>query len=114
MFFLDSLSFQFSSYFLADSIWLNQLEITEQMSFLNLNERSKFLKSPNYFEVEDSLALYLCQLVDRLDRGNVAPLTYVKSTIRDIVFNKRKIEFLKSFDNDILQDAIKFKKFEKY
>ena len=114
VFFLDSLSFQFSSYFLADSIWLNQLEITEQMSFLNLNERSKFLKSPNYFEVEDSLALYLYQLVDRLDRGNVAPLTYVKSTIRDIVFNKRKIEFLKSFDNDILQDAIKFKKFEKY
>ena len=25
--FLDSLSFQFSNYFLSDSIWLNQLEV---------------------------------------------------------------------------------------
>tara|TARA_A100001011_G_scaffold368901_1_gene423668 strand:+ start:1347 stop:2153 length:807 start_codon:yes stop_codon:yes gene_type:complete len=112
--FLDSLSFQFSNYFLADSLWLNQVEIVKQLNFLNLKERSRFLKSPNYFEVEDSLALYLCQLVDRLDRGNVAPFTYVENTIRDIVFNKRKIEFLRSFDNDILQDAIKIKKFEKY
>ena len=112
--FLDSLSFQFSSYFLKDSIWFNQVEIREQLSFLNIKERSRFLKSPNYYEVEDSLALYLYQLVDRLDRGNIAPYTYVQNTIRDIVFNKRKIEFLRSFDNDILQDAIKFKKFEKY
>ena len=112
--FLDSLSFQFSNYFLADSLWLNQVEIVKQLNFLNLNERSRFLKSPNYFEIEDSLALYLCQLVDRLDRGNVAPFTYVENTIRDIVLNKRKIEFLRSFDTDILQDAIKIKKFEKY
>ena len=112
--FLDSLSFQFSSYFLKDSIWFNQVEIREQLSLLNIKERRRFLKSPNYYEVEDSLALYLYQLVDRLDRGNIAPHTYVQNTIRDIVFNKRKIEFLRSFDNDILQDAIKIKKFEKY
>ena len=112
--FLDSLSFQFSNFFLSDSIWLNEVEIRDQLFFLDELQQDRFLKTPNYYEVKDSLALYLLTLVDRLDRGNIAPLSYVENTIKDIVFNKRKIEFLRSFDNDILQDAIKTKKFETY
>jgi hypothetical protein len=112
--FLDSLSFQFSNYFLSDSVWLNEIEIRDQLYFLEERQQDRFLKTPNYYEVKDSLALYLLALVDRLDRGNIAPLSYVESTIKDIVFNKKKIEFLRSFDNDILQDAIKTKKFETY
>ena len=112
--FLDSLSFQFSNYFISDSIWLNQVEVRDQLHYIDAQKQKRLLKSPDYYEVKDSLALYLFQLVDRLDRGNVAPISYVENTIRDIVFNQRKLEFLRSFDNDILQDAIKTKKFEKY
>ena len=112
--FLDSLSFQFSNYFLSDSIWLNQIEVRDQLHYIDNQQQERLLKSPDYYEVKDSLALYLFQLVDRLDRGNVAPKTYVEHTIRDIVFNQRKLKFLRSFDNDILQDAIRTKKFEKY
>lgn len=112
--FLDSLSFQFSNYFLSDSIWLNKVELREQLYHLSSQQQEQFLKSLDYFEVKDSLALYLFQLVERLDRGNVAPFSYVEKTIRDIVFNQRKLKFLRSFDNDVLQDAIKTKKFEKY
>ena len=112
--FLDSLSFQFSNYFISDSIWLNQVEIRDQLHYIDPQKQKRLLKSPDYYEVKDSLALYLFQLVDRLDRGNIAPISYVENTIRDIVFNQRKLEFLRSFDNDILQDAIKTKKFEKY
>jgi len=112
--FLDSLSFQFSNYFISDSIWLNQVDIRDQLHYIDPQKQKRLLKSPDYYEVKDSLALYLFQLVDRLDRGNIAPISYVENTIRDIVFNQRKLEFLRSFDNDILQDAIKTKKFEKY
>ena len=112
--FLDSLSFQFSNYFISDSIWLNQVEVRDQLHYIDPQKQKRLLKSPDYYEVKDSLVLYLFQLVDRLDRGNVAPISYVENTIRDIVFNQRKLEFLRSFDNDILQDAIKTKKFEKY
>jgi hypothetical protein len=112
--FLDSLSFQFSNYFLSDSIWLNQIEVRERLGHLDQQQQDRFLKSPNYFEVKDSLVLYLFQLAGRLDRGNVAPISYVENTISNIVFNQRKLEFLRSFDIDILQDAIKTKKFEKY
>ena len=112
--FLDSLSFQFSNYFISDSIWLNRIEVRDQLHYIDAQKQKLLLKSPDYHEVKDSLALYLFQLVDRLDRGNVAPVSYLENTIGDIVFNQRKLEFLRSFDNDILQDAIKTKKFEKY
>ena len=112
--FLDSLSFQFSNLFLADSIWLNQLGVLEKVSFLNNNNQRYYLKKQKYYEVKDSLDLYLFELVERLERNQIAPLPYIENTIRNIVFNKKKIEFLKAFDNDILQDAIKTKKFETY
>jgi hypothetical protein len=112
--FLDSLSFQFSNYFISDSIWLNQVEIRDQLHYIDPQKQKRLLKSPDYYEVKDSLVLYLFQLAGRLDRGNVAPISYVENTISNIVFNQRKLEFLRSFDIDILQDAIKTKKFEKY
>ena len=112
--FLDSLSFQFSSYFLSDTVWMNQIEVREQLNNLNQKQKELFLKSPNYYEVKDSLVIYLFQLAERLERGNIAPISYVENTIRDIVFNQKKLELLRSFDNDVLQDAIKTKKFERY
>ena len=71
-------------------------------------------KKPKLLEVKDSLVIYLFQLAERLERGNIAPISYVENTIRDILFNQKKLELLRSFDNDILQDAIKTRKFEKY
>ena len=112
--YLDSLSFQFSNYFLLDSVWFKESEIRNRLDFLNERQQNRFIKTPNYYEVKDSLVLYLLSLVEQLDPGNIAPLPYVEQTIKDLVSNKRKIEFLRSFDNDILQDAIKTKKFEKY
>jgi len=112
--YLDSLSFQFSNYFLLDSVWFKESEIRNRLDFLDERQQNRFIKTPNYYEVKDSLVLYLLSLVEQLDPGNIAPLPYVEQTIKDLVSNKRKIEFLRSFDNDILQDAIKTKKFEKY
>ena len=46
-----------------------------------------------------------------LPRNDVAPLEYVKPTIKQIVINKRKIELVKTLKKDITKDAIKNKKF---
>ena len=93
---------------------MNEIEVGEQLNNLNQKQKELFLKSPNYFEVKDSLVIYLFQLAERLERGNVAPISFVENTIRDILFNQKKLELLRSFDNDVLQDAIKSRKFEKY
>ncbi len=114
IYFLDSLSFQFSSYFLADTIWLNKFDVFEKVSFLNNENFDYYLKKQNYFEVKDSLDLYLFNVIERLGQDQIAPLPYIENTIKNIVFNKKKIDFIKDFDNGILKDAIKTKKFETY
>ena len=112
--FLDSLSFQFSNYFMADSIWMKKREIYDKVNLVKADNQEIYLKKTKYYEVKDTLELYLFQLVERLDRNEIAPLSYIESTIKNIVLNRRKIEFLRNFDNEILQDAIKTKKFETY
>ena len=72
------------------------------------------IRDRNYYEVKDSLDLYLFYIIQRLGKDQIAPLPYVENTIKNIVFNKKKIDFIKDFDDDILKDAIKTKKFETY
>ena len=42
------------------------------------------------------------------------PLEYIDNTIEKIIFNKRKLKFIKKFEKDIIQDAIKTNRFEIY
>jgi hypothetical protein len=64
--------------------------------------------------LEDSLEVYLVQINKTLKRGSTAPLEYVKPTIKQILTNKRKVEFIRNFDNEILQDALQKNEFEIY
>ena len=49
-----------------------------------------------------------------LSKNEKAPLSSVENRIRNIVFNQRKLDFLKKFDQEIINDAIQNKKFEIY
>jgi hypothetical protein len=52
------------------------------------------------------------QIKNVLNRGDTAPLSYVRPTINQIVVNKRKVDLLRQIESDITKDAIKNKKFE--
>nr|WP_321223312.1 peptidyl-prolyl cis-trans isomerase [uncultured Psychroserpens sp.] len=112
--FLDSISVQFKSYSLNDSIWIKASQITEKISVLNSENKKELLKKSNYVQLKDSLDLYLMQIEDVLSQNDLAPLEYVKPTIKQIVINKRKLELIKQLKKDITKDAIKNKQFEIY
>ena len=111
--FIDSLSFQFNNSFLNDSIWVTKKTLLQYAPFL-VSRDFLLLKKSKYFELEQSIQLYLFKIEDYLPVKEIAPLSYVENTIRNIVFNERKLEFLKNFNQGILNDAIKNKKFEIY
>ena len=46
--------------------------------------------------------------------NEIAPLAMVRNTVEKIVFNRKKLKFIKEFDQEILQDAIQTNKFEIY
>ncbi|XMO85614.1 peptidyl-prolyl cis-trans isomerase [Algibacter sp. AS12] len=111
---LDSISIQFKSYSLNDSIWIKLSQVIKKIPSVNSENRNQLLKKSNFVQLKDSLGVYLMQINDVLVRNDTAPLEYVKPTIDQIVINKRKLEFIRELEKDITKDAIKNKQFEIY
>ena len=111
---LDSISIQFKSYSLNDSIWIKVSQVLNKIPVITTENKSELLKKSNFIQLKDSLGVYLMQINDVLLRNSIAPLEYVKPTIDQIVINKRKLELIRELEKDITKDAIKNKQFEIY
>ncbi len=109
---LDSIAIQFKSYSLNDSIWVRLDQVISKIPVINTDNKKELLKKSNFIQLKDSLGLYLMQINEVLFRNDTAPLEYVMPTIKQIVLNKRKLEFIKQLEKDITKDAIKNKQFE--
>ncbi|WP_188466959.1 peptidyl-prolyl cis-trans isomerase [Bizionia arctica] len=111
---LDSISIQFKTFSLNDSVWVKVNQVIDKIPPITNENRNELLKKSNFIQLKDSLGLYLVLINDVLLRSSTAPLEYVKPTIDKIVINKRKLELIRELEKDIKQDAIKNKKFEIY
>lgn len=111
---LDTISIQFNSFFLNDSIWIKSDQVISKIKPLQKGFNELLLKKPNFIQLNDSLELYLIQIKEVLAPGMQAPLAYVLPTLRQIIINKRKLKLVGQLKNEIVNDAIKNKKFEIY
>ena len=112
--FLDSLSFQYHSYILSDTLWINRSNLTSRIQFLNQQNYTKYIKKSQFFKIEDTLGVYLFFVKDYLEIGELAPREVVEPTIKNMILNQRKLKFTKQFEKEILQDAMQSKTFEIY
>ncbi len=67
----------------------------------------QFLKVNNHLEVSDSTYMYFLNISDRLFVGNVAPFDYVRTQIQSMLVNKRKIDYLREFGDNLYLDAVR-------
>lgn len=111
---LDSLSIQFFKYNFNDSIWLKAVDVINVITPVTIENKDEVLKKSQFSQLEDSLSVYLIFVKDKRIRSDVAPLSYIRETIRQIVLNKRMSELNKKLETDITKDAIKNKQFEIY
>ncbi len=105
---------QFKTFSLNDSVWVQANTVKDKIPVVNDSNYSELLKKSNTLELQDSLGVYLIYIKDVLLRNENAPLTYVSPTIEQIILNRRKLEIIRNLEKEILQDAIKTKKFEIY
>ncbi len=112
--YLDSISVQFKTYSLNDSIWIKFSEVADKIPIVSLENKNQLLKKTNFLQLKDSLNLYLMQVKDVRLQNDYAPLDYVNTSIEQIVINKRKLELIKQLENDITKDAIKNNQFQIY
>lgn len=104
---------QFKSANLNDSLWVRQEKLLAQIPPLQ-GKNLQALKNLKINQFQDSLGLYLLKIEDLRERNDVAPLSYVAPTIRQIILNRRKQELTLKLEKDITKDAIRNKTFEIY
>lgn len=111
---LDTISLQFNSFFLNDSVWINSNQVISKIGPLQKGFNKVLLKKQNFIQLKDSLGLYLMQVKDVLEIGQQAPLAYVTPTLKQIIINKRKLKLVNQLKIEIVNDALRNKKFEIY
>lgn len=106
---LDSLSMGFKAYFLQPEIWVKKATIYDRIPVINAHNEHKYVKDRAYWKLEDSLGVYLVRFKKVLRRGDNAPLEYITPTIKQILLNKRKLNYIKKLEKDLLHDAVQNK-----
>ena len=112
--YLDSISLQFNSADLNDSVWFRPQAFFNRINRSSPKEYDRYLKSKRFFEIEDSIDLYLIFVKEVRRRNEIAPLSHINPTLKQILLNKRKLETMRQFNNDILEEAIQNKTLEIY
>jgi len=80
-------------------------DITDEKQFLDRNNQIE-LKDPNYY--------YLVTIQDYKLQNELAPIEYVKNNIKNLILNRRKIEFLKQVEENVYKEGVRQNKFKIY
>ncbi len=113
-YFLDSLNFQFAELNLNDTTWFTERDVISSIDFINQNNKSQYLITKRLFSVEELNFTNFFIVEDILKSGNIPPMSYLYDRIKSTIINQRKIDLLKSLNNEILKDALKSRKYEVY
>ena len=107
---LERQQLSFRIYQLNDSIWTELDKVLLKLPF----SKENLLKKSKFIQKQDSLGLYLVAIKDVLNRNDIAPLSYIKSTIKEMILHKRKIELIREIEKLIVKDATKNNNFKIY
>ncbi len=105
---LELRQLSFKSMMLNDSIWTPLENVMLKTPF----SRQNLLKKTKFIQKEDSLGLYLVTVKDVLLRNDIAPLTYIRSTIKQMILHQRKLQLIRDIEKIIVKDAIQNKSFK--
>ncbi|MGB5782564.1 MAG: peptidyl-prolyl cis-trans isomerase [Eudoraea sp.] len=112
--YLDSIGVQFKKLNFNDSLWVSASRVIEEIPPLNIDNEDRYLKKSQFFELEDAMGVYLTKINDVLGVNEIAPLSYVEPTIRQVLLNRRKLDYIRKLETEIIDEATKEKIFEVY
>jgi hypothetical protein len=72
----------------------------------SIQDPKQFLQRYRYLESEDDRYFHFARIIEFKLPGEPAPLEFVKPEIRDVLLNKRKMEFLKQLEESIYNEAV--------
>ena len=112
--YLDSIGIQFKKLNFNDSLWVSSTRVLEEIPPLTIENQDKYLKNSQFFELEDALGVYLAKVTGVLEVNDIAPLSYIEPTIKQVLINRRKLDYIRKLETEIIDEAIKENEFEVY
>ena len=110
--YLDSIGVQFNKLNFNDSIWVRYSRIFEEIPAITIDNADKYLKNSQFFELEDSIGVYLGKIEETKDSNDIAPLSFIEPTIEQVLLSRRKMNYLRKLETELLDEAIRDKEFE--
>ena len=86
--------------------WVDFDEVMDNIP-VHVSNPNAYLKANKFVEVADSSYCYLLNIKEYLPEGSVAPYDYASSQITEMLINQRKVDFLKTFEEELYKDGIR-------
>ncbi|MBM1106495.1 peptidyl-prolyl cis-trans isomerase [Aurantibacter crassamenti] len=112
--YLDSIAVHFKKMNFNDSLWIGASKVINEIPPLNHENEDKYLKKSQFVELEDAKGVYLAMIIEVRNSNDIAPLSFVEPTLRQVLLNRRKLEYARKLETEIIDEAIKDKEFEVY
>ena len=100
-------------YYLTDSSWQYFSNINDRLPNL-ISEEEYFLQHTKGVWFEDEIYRYYIYIKDYQIKGSVSPLDMEREKIRNVLLNKKKIQYLKQLEDELYQNALDLKKIKIY
>jgi hypothetical protein len=111
---LESLCYQFAEKFDDfNEEWITMDRLTLELKE-DITNQEDFLKRTTFYETRDSASVYMIVINDYKLRGSLAPFEYVREDIKRIIWNNRRIDFIRELENGIYNESIKENSFKIY
>lgn len=99
---------------LNDSVWIKYSDLIYKIPLFKTIDKKQLLKKGNFIQKEDSLSLYLVAVNAVLNRNEVAPISYISPTIKQMILHQRKLLLIRNIEETLIDDASKKQQFEIY
>ena len=77
-----------------------------------IEEQEIFLTGNKLIELNDSNYYYLAYIHEYKLKNEAAPIDFVAENIRNLIINRRKIDFLKQIEDNVYTEGIRKNKFK--
>lgn len=112
--YLDTYLVQLNGAALNDSVWVDMQQVYQKIPFINPKNEANYLQNTGVFEYTENDNLYLVKINAILPENQISPFDYIQETLKNVIINKRKQQFIEKIEQNILEEALKNKSYETY
>lgn len=91
---------------LNDSVWIDFQDMIANTPFMEkIIDKTQALKTSSYFEVADQTHYYFITIHEFKLFGEISPVEFVQDQIKNILINKKRLEIIQRYENQIFEKA---------